>query len=74
MNGGGVPFIKDVPVLSDLNYNIGIGFEQFGSKYSTSDTWEGGDYSNDVKLRLNYLSFPITVEGMLCQAYLLAGA
>lgn len=73
LNGGSVPFVKDVPVLSDLRYNIGLGIEQFGSKFSTSDTWEGGEYSNDVKLRLNYLSFPITVEGMLCQAYLLAG-
>jgi hypothetical protein len=73
LKGGSVPFIKDVPVLSDLRYNIGIGFEQFGSKFSTSDTWDGGEYSNDVKLRFNYLSFPITVEGMLCQAYLLGG-
>ena len=73
LNGSGVPLIRDVPVLSDLRYNIGLGIEQFGSKFSTSDTWDSGEYSNDVKLRLNYLSFPITVEGMLCQAYLLAG-
>jgi hypothetical protein len=73
MDGGDLPLIKDVPVLSTLNFDIGFHFEQFGSKWGESDQWEGGEYSNDFDWRFNYLSFPLFVEYMLCKAYLLGG-
>ncbi len=73
MDGGDLPLIKDIPVLSTLNYNIGFHFDQFGSKWGESDKWDGGEYSNDYEFRFNYLSFPLLVEYTLCNAYLMGG-
>jgi len=73
MGGSDLPLIKDVPVLSNLNYNFGFQFEQFGSKWGESDQWDGGEYNNDYEFRFHYLSFPLLVEYTLCNAYLMGG-
>jgi hypothetical protein len=73
LDGGDLPLVNNVPALSDLKYNFGFQFEQFGSKWSESDQWDGGKYNNEIELRFNYLSFPLLVEYMLCNAYLIGG-
>ena len=76
-DGSKVPLIKNVPVLNTFRYNVGFQYDQLGSKLSTSNSWEGGKSSNDIKLRLNYLSFPMTFAYDLlflpCQLYLMSG-
>lgn len=56
MDGSTIPFIKNVPVINNFRYQIGLGFEQFGSKFNESEKWEGGEYSNEFKLRFNYIA------------------
>ena len=76
-DGSNVPFIKNVPVLNTFRYDVGVQYEQLGSKLSTSTSWEGGKSSSDIKLRFNYLSFPMTFEYDLsfipCFLYLTSG-
>jgi hypothetical protein len=76
-DGSKVPLIKNVPVLNTFRYNVGFQYEQLGSKLSTSNSWEGGKSSSVIKLRLNYLSFPMTFAYDLlflpCQLYLMSG-
>ena len=76
MDGSTVPFFKNVPIMSTLRYQIGIGFEQFGSKWSKTEKWEGGESSEKVKLRFNYIapriSFVYDIKSIQGKAYVKA--
>ncbi|MHC4639887.1 MAG: porin family protein [Planctomycetota bacterium] len=73
LEGGDLPVINGIPVLADLRYDVGIKFEQFGSRWGDSEDFNGSESSSTYKFRFNYLSFPLLVEYMLCEAYLMGG-
>ncbi|MEE9189392.1 MAG: porin family protein [Candidatus Neomarinimicrobiota bacterium] len=73
LDGSDLPGINNISVLSDLRYDLGIKFEQFGSKWGDSQSWEGGRFSESFDLRFTYLSFPLLVQYVLCEAYLMGG-
>ncbi len=76
-HGSNLPFIKNVPVLNTFRWDIGVQYEQLGSKLTTKNSWEGGKSNNKIKFRFNYLSFPITFAYDLlflpCELYFMSG-
>ncbi len=77
MDGSTIPFIKNVSILNNFRYQLAIGFEQFGSKWSESEKWESGESSNKVKFRFNYIapriSFVYDIKSIPGEPYVIAG-
>jgi hypothetical protein len=77
MDGSTIPFIKNVSVMKNFRYQLAIGYEQFGSKWSESEKWAGGESSNKVKFRFNYIapriSFTYDIKSIPGKPYVKAG-